>query len=158
MGQMYYLSGSYRCTTHLCKRDWIEIHALPTSVPFSQLDNGQGVVESFISHSAKFHKTCRTKFDKQKLERLRKRPKEILDDSNASTSEVHTRSRILTCDIQKYCLFCDGDGSDEMLVTPQTLEIGSTIIFLAKELQNDKILSKLSSADLVAQEAKYHKR
>ncbi|CAG9823856.1 unnamed protein product [Phaedon cochleariae] len=134
-----------------------ELGVLPKSVLFSQIEDGQGVVESLLSHSAKFHKVCRTKFDKQKLDRQRKKQLQV-DSSASSSSNVHTRSKISKGHIKNTCLFCDGDETVEKLVTPQTLEIGTSILFLAKELHDDRVLSKLSSADLVAQEAKYHKR
>ena len=44
---------------------------LPSSIPFSKL-NDEGLVNSLITNSAKFHKICSTKYDKHKLERLKK--------------------------------------------------------------------------------------
>ena len=50
-----------------------KIGCLPRSLQLSLLDEGQGIQATFRLHSAKWHDSCRAKYNKTKLQRAEKR-------------------------------------------------------------------------------------
>ena len=86
------------------------------------------------------------------------RPKKLDDMETAEVaSPCKTRSSLDVSDSKNSCLFCDVGARTEKLVCVATLEIGPNIYAHAKELNDRKLLAKLTNTDLVAKEAKYHK-
>lgn len=133
---------------------------LPSAIRnLDQLDDGSGISQTLVAHAAKYHKSCKNKYDSQKAERLSGEKKQQgrpqCSDNAPSTSKL-TRSSLVCSDVKKVCLFCDEGEDKDKLVTASTLGIGPTIHSHALQLQDGKLLKKLST-DLVALEAKYHK-
>jgi len=124
-----------------------------------QLDDGNGVLQTLVAHAAKYHKSCKNKYDSQKAERISSEKKQKgrphYSDQTPSTSKL-TRSSLFCSDLKNVCLFCE-EGDKDNLVIASTLGIGPTIHSHAVQLQDEKLLKKLTSTDLVALEAKYHK-
>ena len=56
------------------------------------------------------------------------------------------------------CFFWDKKDSDEILHECQTLCLDAFVRKIALEMQNSKLISKLSEGDMVATEAKYHRQ
>ena len=50
-----------------------KLGCLPRTINLSRLDEGEGIEASFQHHKAKWHDTCRLKFNKTKLQRAEKR-------------------------------------------------------------------------------------
>ena len=48
-------------------------NALPVPMKVDKLSGGEALGKSFLSHSAKFHKRCKLKLGKEKLEKVIKR-------------------------------------------------------------------------------------
>jgi len=133
---------------------------LPSGIRhLKQLDDGNGVLQTLVAHAAIYHKSCKNKYDTQKAERISSEKKQKgrphHSDQIPYTSKLKGSS-LLCSDLKNVCLFCDEKAKDT-LVTASTLGIGPTIHSHAVQLQYEKLLKKLTSTDLVALEAKYHK-
>ena len=62
-----------------------KIGCLPKTINLSRLNGREGIEASFQQHKAKWHDSCRLKFNKTKLQRAEKR-KAAPDDSSSSKS------------------------------------------------------------------------
>ena len=137
--------------------EFAECGALPSSVRLNQMDDGAGLVQTFVKNKARYHKICRNKYDAQKLSRISASDAEY--ELNIATSSTRsTQSSVDAVDIKNSCWFCDkGPLGCKKLVSASTNEIGPRIHAQAVELRDTKLLCKLSTTDLISLEAKYHK-
>ena len=117
------------------------------------LDEGDGIEQTLTKHEAKWHKSCRLVFNTTKLERARKRA--------YSTDESPSSKRYCHQSQQKHqlgetnCFFCDQPSSTETLHEVSTFNVDERVRQCAFQLQ-DHLIAKLSSGDMIAQEARYH--
>lgn len=150
------LAGYRSLIEHLT--EFAKHDALPRTVRLQQMDDGSGLLQTFVSHNAQYHKSCRSKYDSQKVARLQARGERDEIEVESGTSSRTTRSSHEAFDIKSVCLFCEDDQTNpkEKLVQASTMSIGETILSHATDLQDTRLLAKLSSTDLVALEAKYH--
>ena len=130
---------------------------LPIEMDISRLDEGSGMKETFISRKARWHKSCYILFNTTKLKRAEKRqqkPQQPIEGaggkftrSNASTlNQEESRSTCFLCEK------CD----TRPLRSVSTLPLDTRVRQCAAALKDEKLLAKLSSGDLIAQEAEYH--
>lgn len=135
-----------------------KLGCLPRTITLSRLDEGEGIEASFQHHKAKWHDTCRLKFNKTKLQRAEKRKASPEDSLTSDDRKKFTRrSREEVPSAVHRCFFCDGDAvAGESLHKASTLELDARGRKCALELQDKLLLTKLSSGDMVAQDAEYH--
>ena len=153
-----------------------ELGELPGFIRLSALDEGQGTAATLAEHNAKWHKSCRDKFNSTKLKRAEKRKRvtprasdDCGDDTESSVAassqqlvyctEHFTRSSTSTCNpcanMPSVCCFlCD--KSDGTLHNVTTFEFDARVRSFAYTLQDSKLIAKLSGGDMIATEAKYH--
>lgn len=137
------------------------IGCLPASINPSRLDEGNGIEETLQRHKAKWHDSCRLLYNRTKLQRAekRKKPPEDAADDSAHSSKKFTRKnageKIASAEL---CFFCDKPAADGASWTRKASTFGLDINVrkAAMKLQDQTLLAKLSSGDLIAQEAKYH--
>ena len=65
------------------------INCVPLDLDISRLDYGEGIEANLKSNGAVWHKSCRNRFDNQKLQRAKKR--KARDQSEFEHSPVRTR-------------------------------------------------------------------
>jgi hypothetical protein len=129
-----------------------KISCLPKTLKLSQLDEGQGIEAAFRLHKAKWHDVCRLQYNKTKLHRAEKRKMTQEDDSDAH--KFTRRSSIEhSTDV---CFFCGQSAVVDVLHNASTFGLDTRVRQCALALQDKPLLAKLSSGDLIAQEAKYH--
>ena len=63
------------------------LNALPVPMEVDELSGGEALVTSLFNHSVKFHKTCKLKFGKEKLEKAIKKHEK---QDNFGTLEKHS--------------------------------------------------------------------
>lgn len=139
-----------------------EIHEMPMDVDLTRLNDGDGIESTFRKHKARWHKSCNLKFNTTKLKRAEKKRK---SSENAAESECGKKSRSSTrlslptneCD-KDICFFCGEKSGSEPLRLAATFGVDSHVRKCALELQDERLLTKLSGGDMVAQDAKYHVR
>ena len=135
------------------KLDW-----LPRTISLSRLDKGEGIEASFQNHKAKWHDSCRLKFNKTELVRAEKR-KVALENSSPSNVYnmfIRTSKKRVHCSAH-YCFFCDTEAqAGESLYRASTLHLDVRVRHCALHLQDKALLAKLSAGDMVALDAEYH--
>ena len=112
-------------------------------------------------HDAKYHESCRLKFNNTKLQRAQKRHQPRDDNCSDQPSPKFTRQRpITTAEEQpqctEECFICEKPSSHSELHEMMTMKINMLLHQCATNLQDKKLLAKLSAGDVVAQEFKYH--
>ena len=113
-----------------------KIGCLPKTI--NLLNEGEGTEASFQQHKAKWHDSCRLKFNKTKLQRAEKR-KAAPDDSSSSKSPRKYTRRSL----EKFpnpihqCFFCGKQAEgEESLHRASTLELVTRVRHSALQEQD----------------------
>ena len=143
---------------NLLRKAFEKIGCLPKTINLSRLNEGEGIEASFQQHKAKWHDSCRLKFNKTKLQRAEKRKAAPDDNSSSKSPRKYTRRSLekLPNPIHQ-CFFCgkQAEGEDS-LHRASTLELDARVRHCALQLQDKPLLAKLSAGDMVAQDAEYH--
>jgi hypothetical protein len=137
-----------------------DLNMVPLNINVSRLNDGSnGIEETLTRHKAKWHKTYYILCNATKVERARK---SIQQTSTLSPVKHHLRSKsappcpMQTPDpFQPACLFCDGTNGN--LHKAETMSLDARVRGMALDLRDSKLLAKLSTGDMIAIEAVYHK-
>ena len=135
-----------------------ELHDLPMLIDLQRLDEGSGIESTLRENKAVWHKSCYSKFNATQVRRAEKR-KSTLEDSELKEGPAKKYTRQSTCSEMEEltCVFFAKSASaSEWLREVTTLHLDSRVRKCALDLQDERVLAKLSSKDMVAQEAKYH--
>lgn len=132
-----------------------KINCLSEDISIRRLDNGEGVEATLQSNKAVWHKSCRNRYDNQKLQRAQKR--KAKEQTEFEPSPIKTRhSGPGSMARTNNCFFCDEDDTREQLHNAQTDKLDRRIREYAHILQDRKLLGKLSEGDMHALDARYH--
>ena len=101
-----------------------------------------------------WHKSCRDKFNKTKVDRLLKR--KLSGENHDQRNSKRTRTLFPDSKQSPVCFFCQAPATDGELREACTMDIDSRVRSVAHELCDVNLLSKLSTGDMVAFGAKYH--
>ena len=149
------VGAGYKTLSSNLEQFW-KLGCMPVSVDLQALDEGNGVEHCLAKHNACWHKSCSAKFNNTKLKRAQKRQAKSTEVAENIPSKRTRKS--LECSVSKStCFFCDKLASDEPLHNVTTFSLDNRVRQIAMDLQDQKLLAKLSAGDMVAQEAKYHK-
>ena len=107
------------------------------------------------SNRAFYNKACCDKYNQSHLKRLKTDSESSAPTLGRTLSSQRSVSAINFVD---KCFFWDKKDSDEILHECQTLCLDAFVRKIALEMQNSKLISKLSEGDMVATEAKYHRQ
>lgn len=129
-------------------------------IDISKLDDGGGIGATLMHHKAKWHKSCRNKFNNLKLQRAAKRKHQDTDPENGQATKVTRKSlgitSTATSKLDKKCFFCSETSGT--LHEASTFNMDMKVRECALLLQDSKLLAKLSGGDLISQEAVYHNK
>ena len=136
-----------------------ELCELPMPVDLDRLDEGNGIEATFLNNKAMWHKSCYNKFNTTKLRAERR--KCSIEDNEAETTPArkYTRKSARHEDkmVQDICFFCaEGASTPDPLREVATKCLDYSVRKCAHDLQDEYLLAKLSVADIIALEAKYH--
>lgn len=135
------------------------IGCLPKTLNLSRLDDGEGVEATLKKHKARWHDSCRLRYNKTQLRRAEKR-KRLVDDDEGDTEANMRFSRRCSEDLRTSidtCFFCGKPApAGKSLCKASTFGVDVKVRQYAIKLQDKQLLAKLSSGDLIAQDAKYH--
>ena len=137
-----------------------ELGKLP--IQLKRLDEGNGIEAAMVANNAQYHQSCKLKYNATKLLRARKRV--FTTDTYCTDNDVYTtckrkRSRSLSTEPNAQevtCFFCGQSSGAIGLHEAATLQIDKRVRACAVVLGDTELLAKLSPADMVALEAKYH--
>lgn len=128
----------------------------PPPIDFDMLDDGSGIESTLMSHKSAWHKSCRAKFNKTKLQRAAKKHT-IKPECSTSGIHGHASERKRPLHEVLTCFFCDHPAGDAGLHEAATYAIDFHVRQCALDLEDTNLLAKLSSGDTIAIEAKYHR-
>ena len=125
---------------------------MPMDINIDRLDDGDGIVETFLRNKAVWHKRCKLEFNNTKLVRAQKRKNQTGDDINMTAKRIRREPQV---NLTQVCFFCDEKGSDD-LHDASTFTVDMKVRDCAMLLRDADLIRKLSGGDMIAQEAKYH--
>ena len=132
-----------------------KIDCLPSSM-FSLVKEGQDIEETLRSHKAKWHDSCRLQYNKTKLQRAAKRKASPAGNIDAPLKYTRRSSVQISAETEQ-CFFCGKPAqASESLHHASTFGLDARVRQCALQLQDQSLLAKLSTGDLIALEAKYH--
>lgn len=147
-------SGSGYLTIERDLTSFHEAGELHLAAHWENLNEGIGISQTFENHRAMWHKSCRDKFNKTKVDRLLKR--KLSGESHDQRSSKRTTTLFPDSKQSPVCFFCQAPATDGELREACTMDIDSRVRSIAHELFDVDLLSKLSTGDMVAFGAKYH--
>jgi len=120
-----------------------------------KLASDSPLAELFKEHQAKWHKNCKDRFNNTKLQRALKRQSN--EDDDLHTTKATRRScGSPALGANDVCFFCGtGVGNGDMRKV-STFSLDQRVRNCARILEDTLLLGKLSSGDMVAQDALYH--
>ena len=135
----------------------------PVPVNTSLLNEGFGISQALEQHEAVYHNSCRLNCSSSRLARAES-TLSTADDINkgCSSTSHYIRPRTLNtyaCEVEAIskCFFCDKpESKDNILHDAMMLKVTERVKRCAIELEDQKLIAKLSCGDLVAQDARYH--
>lgn len=131
-----------------------EANALPIKLDPRRLDEGNGIEATLRENQAQYHASCKIQFSNSKLHRAEKRSSPAESGDNSSCSKIPRR---LSSDSKAIeCFICERKGNLEDLREAMTMKLNKRVNECARILNEGKLLAKLSSGDVVAQDLKYH--
>ena len=121
-----------------------EINQMPIIIDPKRLDEGKGIEETLRQNNAKYHQSCRLMFINSKIERAR-------SSSTRNTDEIPSKSRRMSIENQ-VCFLCEKEAPVSELRRAMTMELDQQLNECARNLNDGKLLARLSGGDVVAQE------
>ena len=142
----------------ICQKDTGKKLCLPEDVNLTRMDDGDGLEQTFVSRTAKFHTACSCKFNKNEIQRATKRKMHANDEISPRTKEQFTRQKLFRKDdIIAHCLFCAEPATySKPLHQAATLDLDTRVRQCAVNLQDQRLLARLSGGDLIAIGAEYN--
>ena len=129
-----------------------EMDVLPTALKkrLALLSSPEELSKLLMDKRAGFHKSCTGMYNKQKLERKRK--------SYEKQSRKMTRLSTSLKNFSENCLFCEEYDPQQELHECLSIPTSNRVKAMAEDLEDFKLLGKLSEGDMVTTEAKYHNK
>jgi hypothetical protein len=140
------------------------LHDMPVKIDPERLaEDGNDIAATFVAHEAKWHLSCKLLFNNTQVLRANKRKlKETHPDNDNKSAKRLKRNSAGAYDNVEYmplCFFCDKpEGPGDSLHDASTFRIDFRVKEAIFELQDMDLLTKVSSSDLIALEAKYHSK
>ena len=126
------------------------INEMPIVLDPARLDDGGGLEETLRKNKPQYHQSCRLMLNNTKLERARKRRAERVQPEECQTK---LRRTILK---KTVCFICDKEASSSELRQVMTMSLNNRLNECARNVNDGKLLARLSIGDAIAQELKYH--
>ena len=135
-----------------------DLGLFPKSFLFIRLDEGSGIEAALIANNARYHKTCRLRYNKTKLDRAEKRHLKIGKTDKVEEAADCKRTRSLSRPKQQKvkCFFCGTVYRSAGLHEVATFQLDSRVKSCTMILGDMDLLTKLNAGYIVAQDAKYH--
>ena len=127
------------------------INHLPIKIDPSRLDEADGVEDTLRRNQAKYHQSCRLLFNNTKLQRA---PKKKASSDSPTDGSRSIRRASLNC---QQCFYAKKQEPKSELRKAMTIELDQRLNECALNLNDGKLLVRLTGGDIVAQELKYHR-
>ena len=127
--------------------EFCTIDALPVKLLFGNDTSPDTLAENLAS----WHKGCHLKFNNTKLSKAKKR-------KGVASVEVTQRSGKRACLDKQVCILCTEGDEIEQLHNFSTFDADAGVRAMVTDLQDSELLSRMATGDLIAIEAKYHRK
>ena len=148
------VGAGYRTLAQIIR--FSELDNMPIYIALSRLHDGKGIENTFLTHKARWHKSCNAKFNSTMLKRAEKRCSAEQEGPSCKRfmrSASHSDSPTPI----ENCFFCEEAGTKvNPLHSASAFGLDSRVRDCAVIEQDEALLAKLSAGDLVAIEAKYY--
>ena len=134
-----------------------ELGKLPRTLHLDRLDDGDGVEATMVAHQAKWHHKCMLRYNTTKLKIAEKRQSTTSTDDEATGKRTRSCTPSIETDQKRCCFFC-GEIGEDTLHESATFQIDERVRMCAEQVGDSELQAKLSRGDMVAQDAKYHRR
>ena len=158
------INGSYQTTASNLKGfEAIEALPAPLKLRCQKYKDPDQLSKAFLDNRALFHKDCVSAFNKTKLNRKRKHCETVEAEENVKTpisnESIDIRSSRSAVDLQnnsEQCFFCAKEHRQQRLHQCESYSVHQKVSRIADELNDARIIAKLSEGDMLATKAKYH--
>ncbi len=133
-----------------------KVGCLPRKMNLARFDEGDGIETTLRRQKAKWHDCCRLEYNKTQLLRAgnRKRPAE---DQTETPKKFTRLSSGEPSSSSETCFFCGKPATaGKSLCKASTFGMDVRVRQCAVKLQDKQLLAKLSTGDLIAQDALHH--
>ena len=145
--------------------EFLDNGSVPRHLNVEELNQGQGIEHSIIERKALWHKTCRNRFSNANLERANKRKhdreneeenSDLLVTESTSSPVKARRSSLPGSSFSSHCFCCESSDIPANLHSASSLKVDRRVRKCASLVNDNRLIGKLASGDMVAIEAKYH--
>jgi len=124
------------------------------TLQLGRLNEGQGIEATLVTNKAKWHKTCRLRYNNQMLQRAEKREDQSPERNDVPHKSIRLQSSLKPS--EALCFFCGQEAGSDGLHEVTTIQVDQRVHRSAELTGDSLLLAKLSLSDMVASEAKYH--
>ena len=140
-----------------------ELGQLPGTLQLESLNEWCGIEAAMVTNNALYHQACKLKYNNTTLQRAEKRSLmtegEINDAPDAcKRSRFHSRSSSTEKAQEAQCFFCRQPAGTDGVPEVATFQMHSKFQDWATILEDTELLGRLTAGDMVARNAKYHKK
>ena len=124
------------------------------------------MTSKMFENKISWHKSCRDNYNSNELERAKKKQSDVEEEEKgcdadgsetAQSSPIKSRRSLTPFDPKiLQCFFCEKNDFASNLRLASTLELDKQVRDCTILLNDSKLITKLSTGDLIAIEAKYH--
>ena len=132
-----------------------DLAPLQKKTDLDRLDDGNGFQQTFMTNNAKWHKSCRIKFNQNEIRRLQKASEKEVSPC-ASGCQTRATDQLAVESEQPACFFCNEVAGSGTFHVAATKQLDVNVRKCAIQLEDTKLLAKLVPADMIALGAKYH--
>ena len=133
-----------------------ELEQMPVPIDIEKLSI-EDLRELFMNHATKWHKKCRDKFNATKLQRMKKKlSKDNTDKPVTVMKTTRCNQSAASSTSDNKCFFCELGKDTGDLRKASTFKVDERVRKCAHILEDTLLLGKLSSGDMIAQDAVYH--
>ena len=116
------------------------------------MDEGDGVEEILRRNQAKYHPSCRPLFNNTKFQRAQKR-KSSSDSQQMGAAQRYVEAVLIASSV----FLCKKQEPKSKLRKAMAMELDQRLNECARNLNDGKLLARLTGGDILAHELKYHR-
>ena len=141
--------------------------ALPLNIHLNRLDNGTGIANTCLTKEAKWHKSCRSSCNNQKVQRKKEQmtheeqagpsPKKLRSNASGTETPSNSDADMENVQVKECCIICEGSTEDDLRKSHDKDRMGISMRDCAIKTKNKALEYRLPiNNDLVAADVYYH--
>ena len=137
------------------------MNEMPIAIDICRINDGGGIESTLVQNKARYHDSCRLKFNNTKLQRAQKRQGQATVPYSSETvvatqfTRSSGKSTVSASSSHINCFLCEGRSTRIESRESMTMKLNERLKKCAAVLQDENLIAKLSAGDVVAQEFEY---